>query len=151
MCGLVIAILSNRCNYICNYIRDNEDLNMDVWLIFIGSGLGGISRFGISNGLARLFGQNFPCGTLVVNTLGSFLIGLFFVLILDRLVGVANHLRPFFLTGFLGGFTTFSTFSVETLNLFENNGWGVASLNVFLNLTLCLFMVWLGTWGGRQL
>ncbi|MDF1646712.1 MAG: fluoride efflux transporter CrcB [Legionellaceae bacterium] len=124
---------------------------MDIWLIFIGSGLGGISRFGISNSLSKLLGQSFPYGTLFVNTLGSFLIGLFFVLILDRLIGIANHLRPLFLTGFLGGFTTFSTFSVETLNLFENNGWKLAVLNILLNLVLCLSMVWLGIWGGRQL
>ncbi|MCH9755743.1 MAG: fluoride efflux transporter CrcB [Gammaproteobacteria bacterium] len=124
---------------------------MDTWLIFIGAGLGGVSRFGISNTFAWLLGRDFPYGTLVVNALGSFLIGLLFILILDRLEGIANHLRPLMLTGFLGGFTTFSTFSIETLNLLENNGWTTATLNIVLNLVLCLFMVWLGVWGGRQL
>ncbi len=124
---------------------------MDTWLIFIGAGLGGVSRFGISNTFAWLLGRDFPYGTLVVNALGSFLIGLLFILSLDRLEGIANHLRPLMLTGFLGGFTTFSTFSIETLNLLENNGWTTATLNIVLNLVLCLFMVWLGVWGGRQL
>ena len=77
--------------------------------------------------------------------------GLFFVLILDRLEGLSNHLRPLILTGFLGGFTTFSTFSLETVNLLENNEWALATLNITLNTLLCLFMVWLGIWGGRQL
>jgi fluoride exporter len=124
---------------------------MDTWLIFIGAGLGGISRFGVSNLFSRLLGQNFPYGTLLVNTLGSFLAGLFFVLIFDRFSGIANHLRPFLLTGLLGGFTTFSTFSLETMNLFETNGWGLAMLNAMLNCMLCLLMAWLGIWGGRQL
>jgi CrcB protein len=124
---------------------------MDAWLVFIGAGLGGVSRFSLSNTLARLLGQNFPYGTLLVNTLGSFFAGFFFVLILDRLSGLSNHLRPLLLSGFLGGFTTFSTFSVETLTLFEHNGWGPAVLNISLNLILCIFMVWFGIWGGRQL
>jgi CrcB protein len=124
---------------------------MDIWLVFIGAGLGGIARFGSANACARLFNPNFPYGTLFVNTLGSFLAGLFFVLILDRLSGFANHLRPLLLTGFLGGFTTFSTFSVETLNLLENNGSILAILNILLNVVLCLLMVFLGIWGGRQL
>jgi fluoride exporter len=123
---------------------------MDIWLVFIGAGLGGVSRFSLSNGFAKYFGPNFPYGTLLVNTLGSFFAGFLFVLILNRLEGVANYLRPFLLSGFLGGFTTFSTFSLETLNLLENNGFGLATLNILLNLILCLLMVWLGIWGGRQ-
>jgi CrcB protein len=81
-------------------------------LIFLGCGLGGISRYWISNGIHLLFGQRFPYGTLIVNVTGSFLMGLLFILILDRFYTLAPQLRAFFLVGLLGGYTTFSSFSV---------------------------------------
>jgi fluoride exporter len=124
---------------------------MNTLLVFIGAGFGGVSRFLTSKGLASLLGQNFPYGTLAVNILGSFIMGFLYVLILDRLHGVEDYLRPLMLTGFLGGFTTFSSFSIETLILAENGSYLVALSNILLNITLCLVFVWLGVLGGRQL
>jgi fluoride exporter len=124
---------------------------MNTLLIFIGAGFGGVSRFLTSKGLASLLGQNFPYGTLAVNVLGSFIMGFLYVLILDRLHGIEDYLRPLILTGFLGGFTTFSSFSIETLVLFENGSYVSALANVLLNVVLCLLFVWLGVLGGRQL
>ena len=124
---------------------------MEFFLIFLGAGLGGVARFSISNSLAYLLRQNFPYGTLTVNVLGSFFMGFLFILILEKFQGLGNYLRPFLLTGFLGGFTTFSTLSIETLNLFESGAYLSAALNILLNTTLCLLFVWLGVLGGRQL
>jgi len=117
--------------------------------VFLGCGTGGLLRYWISN-LSYLFlGRNFPYGTLIVNVSGSFLMGLFFVLIMERF----NHttiLRSLLLIGFLGGYTTFSSFSIETLNMIESGNHFGAILNVFLTASLCLLGVWIGMVLGRQ-
>lgn len=120
-------------------------------LIFLGSGAGGLFRYWISNGIYWLLGRQFPYGTLVVNATGSFLMGLFFVVILERFDGIGPQLRALLLIGFLGGYTTFSSFSIETLTLFERGAWVSATLNVLLNIIICISLAWLGTKGGRQL
>jgi fluoride exporter len=124
---------------------------INIILIFLGSGLGAISRYGVSNFIHSLLGREFPYGTLIVNASGSFVMGLLFILILERFVGLAPQLRAFLLIGFLGGYTTFSSFSIETLNLFENGAWVAASLNILLNVVLCISLAWLGVLGGRSL
>ena len=124
---------------------------MDTVLIFFGAGLGGIFRYWISNAVYWCCGRQFPYGTLVVNASGSFLMGFLFVLILERFGALGPQLRSFLLIGFLGGYTTFSTFSIETLILFENGAWFSAILNVLLSIMLCLSLAWLGVIGGRQL
>lgn len=120
-------------------------------LIFFGAGLGGVLRYWISQNMYLLLGRQFPYGTLVVNVSGSFVMGLLFVLILDRFDGIGSQLRAFLLIGILGGYTTFSSFSIETLNLFESGAWFSASLNILLSVVLSILAVWLGVIGGRQL
>lgn len=119
--------------------------------IFLGAGLGGVLRFWVSNMIYGIMGRQFPYGTLIVNVSGCFFMGLLFVLILDRLDGIGPQMRSLWLIGLLGGYTTFSSFSIETLNLFENGAWLSGFLNIFLSVILCMVAVWLGVIGGRQL
>ena len=122
---------------------------IDTVLIFLGAGFGGVFRYWISSGVYWLMGRQFPYGTLFVNTSGCFLMGLLFTLILERSDGV--QLRSLLLIGLLGGYTTFSSFSIETLILFESGAWLRASLNIVITTALCLVLTWLGILGGRQL
>ena len=120
-------------------------------LIGIGSGAGGIFRYLLSSGVHRLFGRAFPYGTLTVNALGSFLIGFLFILLLDRFSDFAEQFRSLLIIGFLGGLTTFSSFSLETLNLIEGGEILRAFLNIILSVTVCLCLAWLGIILGRHL
>ncbi len=115
-----------------------------------GGALGAIGRFWVSVGVYRILGREFPWGTLAVNGLGSFLMGFLFVLFLDRLM-TAPELRSAVLIGFLGAFTTFSTFSMETLTLIEQGSMGKAFLNMWVSVLLCLLACWLGVLLGRSL
>jgi fluoride exporter len=94
-------------------------------IVFIGAGIGGALRHGVNIGATRLFGLGFPYGTLVVNVLGSFVMGLFAGYFAFR-PGVGQHMRLFLTTGLLGGFTTFSTFSLDAALLIERHAWGLA-------------------------
>lgn len=120
-------------------------------LIFLGAGVGGVLRYWVSNAIYLIFGRQFPAGTLVVNTTGCFLMGLLFVLILERMNGTGQQLRPLLLIGLLGGYTTFSSFSIETLNLFESGAWITAFVNILASLVLCIALTWFGMICGRQL
>lgn len=115
-----------------------------------GGALGAIFRFGMSNGVYRLLGKDFPYGTLLVNVLGSLLMGLFFVVLVERMA-VSAEWRLALLVGLLGSFTTFSTFSIETLALFDAGLPLKAMLNIVLSVVLCLTATWLGITIGRQL
>jgi len=115
-----------------------------------GGALGAVFRFGISSNIYRVFGRDFPYGTLTVNVLGSLLMGLFFTLIFERNV-LSAEWRGVIMIGFLGAFTTFSTFSLETLSLLESGELTRAALNIFLSVALCLAATWLGLVIGRQL
>ncbi|KTD19811.1 protein crcB homolog [Legionella londiniensis] len=77
--------------------------------------------------------------------------GLLFTLILDRFNDIGQQLRALLLIGFLGGYTTFSSFSIETINLYESGDWLGASLNILLSITMCIVLTWLGMVLGRQL
>ena len=122
----------------------------NLLLIATGGALGAVSRYLVSNGVHTLLGRGFPYGTLSVNVLGSLLMGFLYILLLERLDPGA-HWRPLLLVGFLGAFTTFSTFSIETLNLVEGGELFRAMLNVFLSVSTCLVACWAGVILGRQL
>lgn len=124
---------------------------INIILISFGTGLGGVSRYLMSTYVYRLLGQQFPYGTLIVNAIGSLLIGFLSVIIIDRYPIIGPQLRAFLLIGFIGGYTTFSTFSLETLTLFENGDWIIGILNILLSIGLCLSLTWLGIVGARQL
>jgi CrcB protein len=115
-----------------------------VW-IFIGGGLGSLARWGLSGWIANTVGQTFPWGTLVVNVTGSFVIGLFATVTGPEGRWLArDSLRQFFIYGVCGGYTTFSSFSYQTLTLAEDGQWFKAGVNCLLSLALCLIGVWLG-------
>jgi CrcB protein len=115
-----------------------------VW-IAIGSALGGVARYGCSSLVANWFGQSFPWGTLLVNVLGSFVIG-FFATITgpDGRLMAPGDVRQFVMVGLCGGYTTFSSFSLQTLTLAQDGDYVRAGLNVGGSVALCLLAVWLG-------
>jgi CrcB protein len=114
-------------------------------LIALGSALGGITRYWASGVIANRFGQTFPWDTLIVNITGSFVIGFFASITAPEgrwLVGA--YARNFVMIGVCGGYTTFSSFSLQTLNLAKDEEWLYAAGNAVLSLVLCLVSVWLG-------
>lgn len=118
---------------------------LNYLIVGVGSAAGGIARYWASGFVANRFGQSFPWGTLFVNATGSFIIGFFATVTAPEgrwLVGPRG--RNFFMTGFCGGYTTFSSFSLQTLNLAQDNEWLYAGGNVTFNLVLCLIAVWAG-------
>ncbi len=118
--------------------------------IAIGGALGAVLRFTISNGVYAWLGRGFPWGTLVVNVFGSLLMGLLYVFFVERL-SVSVEMRSLILVGLLGAFTTFSTFSIETLNLIESGDLIPAGINMFVSVFCCVTACWLGLMLGRQL
>ena len=113
--------------------------------IAIGSAIGGIARYWCSGVAARLFGETFPWGTLFVNVTGSLLIGLFATLTgPDGRIFAGSTARLFVMLGVLGGFTTFSSFSLQTLALAQDSEWLQAGGNIVGSVVLCLLAVWLG-------
>lgn len=115
-----------------------------VW-IAAGAALGGMLRYFLSGVAARLAGETFPWGTLLVNVTGCLFIGFFASLAgpEGRLI-VPSNVRLFVMTGFCGGYTTFSTFSYETLRLLQDSEWAYACWNIAASLLLCLAGVWAG-------
>ena len=115
-----------------------------LW-IFVGGGLGSLARWWFSGWVANAVGETFPWGTLVVNVTGSFVIGLFAAATgpEGRWLAPATF-RQFFMLGLCGGYTTFSSFSLQTLTLAQDGEWFKAAANCVLSLVLCLVGVWLG-------
>ena len=117
---------------------------MYVW-VMIGGALGGGARYWCSGFAANHFGETFPAGTLIVNVVGSFIIGFFATLTgPDGRFLVRTEARQFVMTGICGGYTTFSSFSLQTLNLVRDGEMGLAAANIGSSLVLCLAAVWLG-------
>lgn len=116
------------------------------WLwVFLGGGLGSVARYGFSGFVALLVGETFPWGTLAVNVSGSFVIGLFAALTgTEGRWMVSPSFRIFFMLGICGGYTTFSSFSLQTLSLAQDGEWFKAGANAVLSMILCLMAVWLG-------
>jgi len=115
-----------------------------LW-IALGGALGSVARFWFSGIVARQFGETFPWGTLLVNVTGSFAIGFFATLSGPdgRWLAPAG-VRQFFMIGICGGYTTFSSFSLQTLKLAEDGEWLYAGWNIVASVALCLAGVWLG-------
>src|SRR5574337_282287 len=119
-------------------------LMMYFW-VMLGSALGGGARYAVSGLVASQFGETFPYGTLIVNVTGSFIIGFFFTLSgPDGRFFVRAEARQFVMTGLCGGYTTFSSFSLQTLNLARDDEFMLAGANVGLSVFLCLVAVWAG-------
>lgn len=118
--------------------------------IATGGALGALLRFWSSNWVYGLLGRSFPYGTLAVNIAGSLAIGFCYVWLVERSI-LGPEWRALVMVGFLGAFTTFSTFSVETLNLLEGGAVLKALLNMLLSVVLCVVAAWLGMVAGRQL
>jgi CrcB protein len=115
-----------------------------LW-IAVGSAVGGMARYWCYGIAARVAGETFPWGTLMVNVVGSSFIAFFAALTgPEGRALVAPGVRQFVMPGICGGFTTFSTFSLETLNLARDGQWMKASLNILSSITLCLIGAWLG-------
>lgn len=123
---------------------------LQILAIAGGGAVGAVARFLVSTGVYRLLGRDFPWGTLAVNAIGSFVMGLLFVLLLERSL-MAPEYRAAILVGFLGSFTTFSTFSLETLTLVEQGEASRAMLNVAISVMLCLVACWAGIVAARAL
>lgn len=121
-----------------------------IILVALGGALGSTSRYLVNLSAIMLLSPTFPYGTLLVNVSGSFLISLLHVLFLDHLIDT-SWWQPLLILGFLGGFTTFSSFSLETLNLFNHGATNKALLNILANVILSLLGVWLGALIGEKI
>ncbi len=117
-------------------------------MVAIGGALGAVARYGLGIAMFRLTGPGFPLGVMTANVVGSFFMGVFVVFAAQR--GL-THLSPFVMTGLLGGFTTFSAFSLETMTLFERGDWGQAAAYVVMSVGLSVGALALGLVMARTL
>ena len=124
---------------------------MNYLWVAMGSALGGMGRYAFSGLGARYLGETFPWGTLFVNVVGSLIIGVLAVVIPADSRVLADNSREFLMIGLCGGFTTFSSFSLETLNLARNGAWGAASAYTLGSIVLCLVAVAIGYFGASAL
>lgn len=121
---------------------------MNILIVFLGGGLGAMARYGLQGLVHRLAGAGFPYGTLTVNLLGSLLIGILMISLEDRFTS-SPELRLFLAVGILGGFTTFSSFSFETMALLRGGDFLAGGFNICASVAGCLGATWLGMVVGR--
>jgi len=122
-------------------------MNIAYLWVALGGALGSVSRFWLNGIVSARFGETFPWGTLIINVTGSFLIGIFAALAMPegRMDSSSRAFATqFFMIGICGGYTTFSSFSLQTLNLLRDREWLYAGGNVVLSVVLCMIAVWLG-------
>ena len=122
----------------------------DLLLVFFGGGLGCVSRYVVTTSIGSVAGTVFPFGTLVVNITGSFIMGFLMMLAISASL-LPENIRLLLAVGFLGGFTTFSSFSMETLVLLKGDSFFYASANIAANVLLGLAAAWLGTLLARSI
>jgi CrcB protein len=122
----------------------------EIIYIAVAGSIGALSRYYMSGLVHRLFGDSFPYGTLAVNFIGSFLIGLIMQISLSTDL-VPQNLRLALTVGFLGAFTTFSTFSYETIRYFEDGAWLAGGANILANVVLGIIAVIIGIFVGRTM
>ena len=122
-----------------------------LW-VALGGALGSMARYGVSLAAGRLWGSAFPWGTLIVNVVGSFIIAFFGMLtVSDGLTPASPGLRTFVMVGFCGGFTTFSSFSLQTLELVRGKEGLSAVANIVISVTLCLLAAAVGFYLAAQI
>ena len=121
-----------------------------LWYIAVGSAIGGVSRYLVGGLVQRLTAGTFPTGTLVINITGSFLLGAILRYGIDTPT-ITPELRALLTVGFCGGYTTFSTFSYETVALLEDGEWSRAALYVALSVGLSLVATFFGFVAAREL
>lgn len=113
-----------------------SDMLLNPLLVFLGGGLGAVSRYLLTSFIGNQVGGNFPFGTFTANVLGSFCMGFAMFCFMSRGMAVPEHIRLLLLVGFLGGFTTFSSFSMETVSLLQNQHIVSSIMNVAGNVCL---------------
>jgi fluoride exporter len=115
-----------------------------VW-VAVGGAIGTLGRYWLTGVVSRLIGETFPWGTFVINVTGSFIIGFFATLTgPDGRIFAPTDVRQFVMIGICGGYTTFSSFSLQTLNLMNDGEWLYAGANIVLSVVACLLAVWVG-------
>ena len=119
-------------------------------VVFVGAGIGGAWRHGVNLGSARLFGVGFPYGTFTVNVVGSLIMGLIAGWFAFK-GGATGHLRLFLATGIMGGFTTFSAFSLDALLLIERQQWSLAALYIGASVAGSILALMVGLWAMRAI
>ncbi len=120
-------------------------MNFAYLWVALGGALGSVGRYWVSGLVAERFGETFPWGTILINITGSFIIGVFAAFTdPEGRVLASPGFRQFLMIGICGGYTTFSSFSLQTLRLAQDREWLYAGGNVLLSVTLCLIAVWLG-------
>ena len=121
-----------------------------LFLIGLAGFIGTLGRYWLSGLVAKRYGETFPSGTLAVNLIGCFLVGMLFYLLQERFL-VNQTVRTIVMIGFVGGFTTFSSFGLQTFTLLQNGQFGLAALNVSLSNLIGLVLVWAGYSIGKML